>query len=221
MNKSGLIAIALLCLAAGVLTIVTAASMSRRQAVPAVAVAVGEPIPDETSETPSADWLTSFTLTERSGREFRSAELDGKVQVVNFFFSSCPSVCRMQSSKVRELAHEFSGQDVRFLSITCDPQNDTPAALQRYARIFNADPDQWLFLTSTNMVYLRRVGAEIYQVAVDKQRHSERLVVVDRWGKLRDAFHWNNPEEMGEMRAMLKTLLDEQEEPDGDGVNDE
>lgn len=204
MRKPLLAAAAVLCLVAGILTLVTAASLSRRdrQAEPVVAVrSAVEPV------AASADWLTEYTLTERSGREFSSQELDGKVHVVNFFFSACPSICRMQSGKVQELAEEFGPEGVVFLSITCDPANDTPARLQTYADLFNADDEDWLFLTSTDMNYLRRVGAEVYQVPVDKQVHSERLLVVDQDGKAHGTYHWNKPEQMVEMRDELRKLL--------------
>ena len=120
----------------------------------------------------------------------------------------------MQSGKVRELADQFGPDGVVFLSITCDPAIDTPATLQNYASIFNADPEDWLFLTSTDMLYLRRVGAEVYQVPVDKQTHSERLVVVDKWGEIRAKVHWNKPEEILRLRGMLPELLAEESPPE-------
>ena len=111
------------------------------------------------------------------------------------------------------MADEFGKEGIVFLSITCDPTNDTPASLQNYAKLFNADPDDWLFLTSTDLTYLRRVGAEVYSLPVEEQVHSERLVVVDRWGTVRGRFHWNEPEEIGEMRQMLGDQLSETEPP--------
>jgi protein SCO1/2 len=201
-------AAAIVCLAAGLLTFVTAASSRLRPADVEVRTlsVVPEPSP---APAPAAEWMKEYTLTERSGATFHSRELQGQVHVVNFFFSSCPSVCRLQSGKVRELAQQFGPQGVRFLSITCDPQTDTPAALQQYARLFDADPEDWLFLTSDDLNYLRRVGAEVYQVPVEKQLHSERLIVVDQQGTLRGAFHWNQPPEMVELRKTLQLLLAE------------
>jgi cytochrome oxidase Cu insertion factor (SCO1/SenC/PrrC family) len=211
--KKWLLPLAVVCLAAGVLTLVTAASLRRREAERVVESqrlnAVVEPSPAQGA----AEWMTEYALTERSGRRFHSGDLKGRVHVVNFFFSTCPSVCRMQSGQVQQLAADFGDEGVVFLSITCDPQNDTPAALERYASLFNADPNHWLFLTSSDLNYLRRVGAEVYQVPVDKQAHSERLVVMDRWGGRRGAFYWNDPAEMAEMRQLLHQLLAEKAPP--------
>ena len=207
MNRKVLYSAAFLLLAAGILTIVTAATMKRRQPDSSVSKMEVQPV-----DAPS-EWMTEYTLTERSGRQFHSQALAGKAHVVNFFFATCPSVCRRQSGKVDELAREFGPRGVVFLSITCDPDRDTPAALQEYAKIFNADPEQWLFLTSPDLTYLRRVGAEMYQLPVDKQTHSESLVVVDKWGELRGRFHFDRPEQLYEMKKVLEQLLAEEVPP--------
>lgn len=215
MNKILKLAIwsfSVLLLTAGLLLVVTALSMYRR--------AESEPFQSEliaeqpvAMAAPAADWLTEYTLTERSGREFASSELKGQVHVVNFFFASCPSYCRMQTMEVQKLAAEFGPQGVKFLSVTVDPERDTAAELARYADLFNADPNHWLFLTG-DLLMLRRVGAEMYQLPVDKQMHTEHLVVVDRWGKIRGRIRWkDNPTELASMKKLLSDLLVETEPP--------
>jgi cytochrome oxidase Cu insertion factor (SCO1/SenC/PrrC family) len=207
MSRTALYAAGFLLLAAGVLTIVTAASLKSR-----APGSSGQPT-DTPSVDVSSEWMTEYALTERRGREFHSGELNDKVHVVNFFFSTCPSVCRQQSNKVSQLVDEFGPQGVVFLSITCDPDQDTPAVLNQYAKMYNADAEQWLFLTSPDLTYLRRVGAEVYQLPVDKQTHSERLVVLDKWGKIRGRFDWSNLQQMYEMSKQLETLLAEEQQP--------
>ena len=214
MSKRTIQIAALLCLVAGVLTMVTAASIGRRAEVEGRA----DIIPPVAVEKPSAtagEWMTSYALTERSGRTFESSEVAGKVHVVSFFFASCPTVCRLQNGRVRDLAADFGPEGVVFLSITVDPQNDTPATLQTYAASLSADPKHWLFLTSRDLTYIRRVGAEVYELPVDQQVHSERLVVVDRQGKTRGRFHWNKPDEITEMKNLLHQLLSEPEPNEG------
>ncbi len=209
MNKTGKLAIAFLCLVGGVLALVTAAARSNRE--PPVSI---KPLAtQEVERERSADWLTEYTLTQQSGEPYRSADLAGTPHVVNFFFASCPSYCRSQSMEVQKLAAEFGPQGVAFLSITCDPDNDTPAALQQYASMFNANTDHWKFLTG-DMLLLRRVGAEMYEVAVDTQTHSEHLIVIDKWGQPRGRFRWQkHPEELAELKTLLPELLAETEPP--------
>ena len=213
MKKVVLASTAILLLAAGVLTLATAVSIARRDEQPAVKTEVLSQEPVHTTTAPAAGWLTEYTLTERTGREFASAELNGQVHVVNFFFASCPSYCRMQTMEVQKLAQEFGPQGVKFLSITVDPERDTPTELARYADLFNADPNHWFFLTG-DLLLLRRVGAEMYQLPVDKQMHTEHLVVLDRWGKIRGRIRWkDDPAELVTMKQLLSQLLAEKEPP--------
>ena len=101
-----LAAVAALLLLAGVTMGVLAIGASRQAqsftfgtsaAVPDVSPAGGK-------QGGESQWLTRYTLTERSGRKFDSRELAGKDHVVNFFFTACPTVCRMQTAAVRYVA---------------------------------------------------------------------------------------------------------------------
>jgi protein SCO1/2 len=174
-------------------------------------VVVNNPIQSASSATVKVDkapagWLTEYQLTERSGRKFRSEELKGKVHVVNFFFAKCPTSCRIQTAAVKGLHDEFGPKGVVFISITCDPENDTPVALAEYAKEFRADPKQWLFLTG-DLPYIRRVGGEVYYLPVDKQTHSESLLLVDRQGKIHGRFSWKDATELAKMKQAMNDLL--------------
>lgn len=148
------------------------------------------------------DFLTEFTLTERSGEAVHSKDLLGKPYLVSFFFTTCPSVCVMQNQAMRQLQQEFAGKPVKFLSITVDPETDTPEALQEYAARFGADPEQWLFLTG-DLIYIRRVSGEIYQLAADKAFHSEKFVLVDHEGKIIDRYSWRDPKQLERLKQKL------------------
>lgn len=206
MNRMLIGSLALLLMVAGALFGVLA--ISRSQPVHSGVVAVE----DVAQPQGSSEWLQEFTLTERSGKKFHSRDLAGKVHVVNFFFSKCPTVCRTQTAAVAGIAKEFGPLGVVFLSITCDPANDTPAALALYAKEFSADPEQWLFLTG-DLQYLRRVGGEMYSLPVDVGTHSEMLVVVDKWGQIRHRFSWKDVKEIAEMKQFLTEMLAETERP--------
>jgi cytochrome oxidase Cu insertion factor (SCO1/SenC/PrrC family) len=160
------------------------------------------------SAADDSGWMKEYTLTERSGAQFQSRELAGQVHVVNFFFTTCPTTCRVQTAAVQSLAKEFGPQGVKFLSITCDPENDTPAALAVYARQFDAHPEHWLFLTG-ELPYVRRVGAEVYFLPVDRGTHSESLLVLDRGSKIRGRFSWKDAQSVADMKRTLAELLAE------------
>src|ERR1017187_2400638 len=92
--------------------------------------------------------LADFSLTDRTGRTVTRAELDGKILVVDFLFTSCSLTCQEVNRRMAEIQHHTAGQpDVRFISLTVDPRTDTPAALMKFGDRFGADTNRWLMLT--------------------------------------------------------------------------
>ena len=159
-----------------------------------------------------AEWMDGFTLTERSGHEVHWSDLMGKVRIVGFFFSSCPANCLRQNQQVGEIQRAYADKNVVCVSITCDPDTDTPERLRDYAAKLQAPSDQWLFLTG-RLIYIRRVASELFKVALDKQTHTERLIVCDKWGNIRGTFLWNRLDEMAELRLLVDKLLTEIQPP--------
>ncbi len=104
--------------------------------------------------------VPDFALIERSGRQITLADLRGKVWIVNFFYTECPDTCPLQSTRMAWLQDELAPEpDVRLVSISVDPEHDTPEVLAEYATRYGADPDRWLFLTGPKDA--------IYQLAID------------------------------------------------------
>jgi protein SCO1 len=153
------------------------------------------------------EWLDQFELTERSGRTVRSHELLGEPYVLSFFFTTCPTICKRQNEKVKALQQEFKGQPVKFVSITCDPEVDNPEVMSIYADQFGADPDQWLFLTG-EMDYLRRIGAEMFFVAVDRRFHADKFFLVDADGQLVAGYEWPDDNAWQSLRQDLRSMLE-------------
>ena len=92
--------------------------------------------------------VPAFSLTERSGRAVRLDNLKGKVWVANFVYTKCTETCPTQSLQVARLQNDFAGApDLRLVSITVDPKNDTREVLAAYAQRYGADRERWLFLT--------------------------------------------------------------------------
>jgi protein SCO1/2 len=96
-------------------------------------------------------YFTDVELINQDGKKvhFYSDVLKGKTVVVNAFFTSCTSVCppmNRNMQKIQEALGDRVGRDVFFVSITVDPEVDTPARLKEYAKSFHAGPG-WMFLT--------------------------------------------------------------------------
>lgn len=203
MKRAMLLGLAVLFFAGGVLIAVSASRMKGGNRIRTEVVGTAAD-----PEWAKEDWISEYHLTERSGRDFDSKELAGEVHVVSFFFASCPGPCERQNRQLEAIQSDFAKKGVKFLSITCDPKRDSPTALSAYAKKFQADPQQWLFLTG-DLKLLRRIGAEVYGVALDEMTHVESFLVYDRAGQLRGKFPWNKPEKLAELRVLLDELLAE------------
>lgn len=112
--------------------------------------------------------VPEFALIERSGRDVTRSELLGRVWVVNFFYASCADTCPLQSAEMASLQRDVAdAPDVRLVSISVDPEHDTPEMLRAYAQRYGAAPERWLFLTGDK--------AAIYRLA----QHGFHLSVVE------------------------------------------
>ena len=158
------------------------------------------------SESGEQEWLTSFELIERSGKTVHSDDLKGQPYVVGFFFTLCPSICVNQNAKVQELQEKYRGQPLRLLSISCDPEVDRPKVLKEYAKRFDADPEQWLFLTG-EMDNISRVAAEMYFLSASRRFHAEKFVLVDGQGKNVGFYNWDDPLQFKQLERDIDKLL--------------
>lgn len=149
-----------------------------------------------------------FSLTERNGKMVTSDDLRGEVWVASFFFSNCPGICLKLNQTIADLQKEMPDADVRYVSITVDPDNDTPERLQEYAERFQADPQRWLFLTGP-MSKIKDVAEKSFQVSADKSVHSDRLIVVDRNGQMRGSFRSGEPAQVLALKQKLEQLAKE------------
>jgi protein SCO1 len=93
-----------------------------------------------------------FTLTKQDGKRVSLGELRGKVLAITFIFANCADTCPLLTAKLvgiqNALGSDF-GTKVYFVSITVDPDRDTPQVLKRYAEAYRANTAGWAFLTGT------------------------------------------------------------------------
>lgn len=141
-------------------------------------VAIGARVPD-------------FTLTDQARRRVSLSSLAGKVVAVNFVYTRCalPQFCLRMSNAFAALQKRFpaeAGRDLVLLTVTFDPERDTPEVLASYAAQWQADPVRWRFLTGS-VTEVRRVCALFGQDAFADEglmNHSLHTAVIDRAGTL-------------------------------------
>ena len=97
------------------------------------------------------EWFTNAEVKTHDGQTLRFYDdvMRGKILLINFFFTSCDDVCPLMTenlARVQELLGPRVGQDIRMVSISLQPEHDTPAVMAAYARSYGVGPG-WLFLT--------------------------------------------------------------------------
>jgi protein SCO1 len=132
-----------------------------------------------------------FTLATQEGKRLSLKELGGKVVAITFIYTGCVDTCPLLTAKMAGLQPNFGsnfGSKVFFISITVDPERDTPAVLKRYAEAHGANTAGWAFLTGSSaeirqvakrygIYYKRRPGGDV--------DHTFLTSVVDPSGTLR------------------------------------
>lgn len=152
-------------------------------------------------------WLKEFELTERSGRIVKSEDLRGEPYIVCFFFSTCPGSCTRQSNQMQLLQSKFKDKPIKLVSITVDPEVDTPEVLTEYADRFQASKERWLFLTGP-LDYIVRVGTEKFFLGgVEKRGHPDRFCLVNADGEIVGSYVWLDLEERELLKSHANELL--------------
>lgn len=142
-----------------------------------------------------------FMLTERSGADVTTADLDGKVWVAGFVFTRCTQGCPAVTGTMAKLQADLKlaeRDDIRLVSFTVDPERDDLKSLKEYARTYKADETKWLFLTGKEKL-VRPLLKRGFKIVADKRPadkakpgdefdHSSKLYLVDKQGRVRSTF---------------------------------
>ncbi|MFO1095724.1 MAG: DUF420 domain-containing protein [Planctomycetaceae bacterium] len=91
--------------------------------------------------------IGDFTLKDQHGNTVTAADLRGRPWVASFIFTRCAMACPNLVKKIHDPNSQLKDVDVRFVTITVDPEHDTVEKMQQYADIYQASPERWLFLT--------------------------------------------------------------------------
>jgi len=158
-----------------------------------------------------------FTFRDQTGAEFSSSELEGRVWMGAIFFANCPGPCFRENQAIADILRRIDDPDFLVVSLTCDPENDTPEALAKYAARFEADPDRWKFLTG-DLKLIERVGQKVFRLPVELGVHSERGVVFDRQGRLRGGYHLLQPDRVELLEKLIRDVLAEQADAVAAGI---
>lgn len=159
-----------------------------------------------------------FAFYDQNGKTFTEKDALGKVNVVNFFFTTCTGVCPRMNGNLKPVYEEFKNNpDFILLSFTCDPSTDSVAKLKQYASSFKVDDKKWVFLTGQKDS-LYAMARHSYMIDDPKNStqnietdflHTQLIALVNKKGEVVKIYDGLKPSEMQQMQGEIKKLLKE------------
>ena len=155
--------------------------------------------------------IPAFSFTDSHGDEINRKNLDGKVWVADFIFTTCTMACPVMTGNMNIVHKEFrNNNDVRIVSISVYPEYDTPEVLAEYASRYDANTDRWHFLTGPeeDVKKLIKNGFKMGDYE-DIIFHSERFALVDKKGQIRGYYSGMQTDDMKNLKKDINILLAE------------
>ncbi|WP_312150518.1 SCO family protein [Empedobacter sp.] len=137
--------------------------------------------------------VPEFSMTNQNNQTITNRDMLGKVYVVEFFFTSCPTICPVMSHNLRSIEDKINDANLGFISVTIDPKRDTPARLLEYAKQIGVKSPNWHYLTS-NRENIEQLSDKfnIYvgkdETTAEGLNHSGKLALVDKQGNIRSRY---------------------------------
>ncbi len=161
--------------------------------------------------------IEDFSFTDTEGQTVTKADLLGKPFVISFIFTFCRGPCPKVSMEMRELQDRLKDYDFNLVSLTVDPERDTPEVLKIYGKELKADFSRWKFLTGPQSeIYdlIHRSFLVPVQEEEDRDRkpgfeiiHSTNIMLVDKTGRVIGKFNAQKGEEaMAKLRKQIKQI---------------
>ena len=162
----------------------------------------------------------AFRFENQDGIWITDADMKGKISVVEYFFTTCKSICPIMNTQMKRIQKKFANQtDVRIFSFTVDPYTDNVAQMKRYASAHQAKAGQWHFLTGKkadlyglarrSFFVLKPAEAQNLGDAGSDFIHTNNFVLVDKQLRIRGYYDGTNPKEVGLLQAHITQLLAE------------
>lgn len=167
----------------------------------------------QTSDGPLPSYwpVPEFALRDQTGAPLGNRDLLGRAWVANFIFTSCTTVCPLLTAQFVVLQRQLSNPDLRFVSFSVDPENDSVEALARYAKQWNPDEPRWHLLAS-NPAQLEalargmRVAVEPSQDTANPILHTSLFFLVASDGQVRGVYDSNDPKALADLARDASSL---------------
>jgi len=156
----------------------------------------------------------AFSFLNQDGQVVNEKTVSGKVTVVEYFFTSCPSLCPLMNGNLKSVYEKYKGNP-RFmiLSHTADPERDSVAALRVYAKRYDAQTPAWQFLTGKKDS-LYSIAVRDYLLSVSDSGnaafiHTQYVSLLDKERRVRGFYDMSARENVEKLNEDIKGLLEE------------
>lgn len=173
------------------------------------------------SNLPVFGQVDPFTLTNQLGNTVTASDLAGKVWVADIVFTRCGGPCPRMTEQMAKIQNEFKDNPgLHFVTLTTDPDYDTPEVMRKWSGKFGADPERWHFLTGSKPE-IKAVAVGSLKLTADEKEektreaendlfiHSTYFVLMDKRGRTRGVYESLEPQQMTKLQQDIKSLLRE------------
>ena len=157
--------------------------------------------------------IPNFSFTNQFGDELSSKDVENKIYVANFFFTSCPSICIDLTNNLKIVQNAFD-KEIIILSHSVDPEIDTVERLMKYQEINEIDGSNWFLLRGNidEIIKMAQLGyfaiASVDNHIENSLIHTENIVLVDTKQRIRGVYNGTSELEMSYLIDDIKRLLD-------------
>ncbi len=167
--------------------------------------------------------VPTFSFTNQEGKTISNKDYEGKVYVIEFFFTTCPTICPRMNANLIQIQNSFKGfEDFGVASFTINPDYDTPKILKGYAERYGVTNPNWHLMTGNkDEIYkLANQGFNLYTgenaEAEGGFEHSGNFALIDKNGFIR-----SRKDKYGNPIIYYRGIISEEEKVDEDGVKEE
>lgn len=160
--------------------------------------------------------IADFSLINQNGDTITLNNLEGKIYVADFFFTTCPTICPKMSEQMHRVYEKFrDNPEVMIVSHTVMPEVDSVPVLKKYAEKYNADADKWIFLTGPKEE-IYQLARKSYFAVITKGDggesdfiHTENFILVDKQKRIRGFYDGTSKEDVDRLIKEIGYLLKE------------
>ncbi len=160
--------------------------------------------------------VPDFSLIDQNGQSVHRESLQGQIWIADFIFTRCGGQCPFMNEKMKDIRKELPSK-IKSVSISVDPEHDTPDVLNQYVQKQGINTNDWLFLTGDKDSIFRlsrkgfHLGVEEGGDAIEPIMHSNRFILVDQKACIRGIYSAIDEDALKRLIQDIRTLLDSKE----------